>query len=216
VAAAALEAYILLRPSKISAPPPPARGVLRVGKLSFGGDRNAYPLAFTHLEAALNQLGLTLKIHEAALLPGDTDLVYYPLIYLHGRGTASFPEQDLAALRMHLDPGGGTLFADAACRQLVARIFPGNPLVPIPRDDELLSRLIGFDLSTVQYTEAAGGGRTSPQLEGVRINGKWTIVYSKYGIACALEPEHDGKCKGYVHEDASKIGANVLIYSTLP
>ena len=111
-------------------------------------------------EPALHELLPAVKVCEAALLPGDPKLVYYPLLYLHGRGAVSFSEKDLAELTMHLDPGGGTLFADAACgdrafdaglRRLVGRLFPGNTLVPIPGDDELFSTKVGFDLSNSQH-----------------------------------------------------------------
>ena len=132
----------------------------------YDGDWNADPLAFTRLEPALHELLPAVKVHEAALLPGDPKLVYYPLLYLHGRGAVCFSEKDLAELTMHLDPGGGMLFADAACgdrafdaglRRLVGRLFPGNTLVPIPGDDELFSTKVGFDLSNSQRTRAAGG-----------------------------------------------------------
>ncbi len=95
--------------------------------------------------------------------------------------------------------------------------MPNNPLVPIPRDDELYSATkVGFDLSDCQYTRAAGGGKDYPQLEGVKINGHWAIIYSKYDIGCALERHSGLDCKGYNYESALKIAANIVIYSTLP
>jgi hypothetical protein len=68
----------------------------------------------------------------------------------------------------------------------------------------------------VQYTKAAGGGVDFPQLEGVRINGHWAIIYSKYDIGCALERHTGIECKGYTYESALKIAGNIVIYSTLP
>ncbi len=130
----------------------------------------------------------------------------------------------MISLRRHLDPGGGTLFADAACgspafdasfRRLVAELFPNNPMVPIPKDDELLTKVY-FDLKDVQYTKAAGGSKDYPQLEGVKINGHWSIIYSKYDIGCALERHSALDCKGYAYESALRIAANIVIYSTLP
>jgi hypothetical protein len=152
-------------------------------------------------------------------------LIYYPLIYIHGRAAWSFARDDLDSLRQHLEPGGGTLFADAACgspffnssfRRFVADLLPNNPLVPIPPDDELYTTKVGFDLSDVQYTSSAGGSRGFPQLEGVKINGHWSIIYSKYDIGCALERHTGMDCKGYTHESAVKIAANIVIYATLP
>ena len=53
-------------------------------------------------------------------------------------------------------------------------------------------------------------------LEGVRINGHWAIIYSKYDIGCALERHTGIECKGYTYESALKIAGNIVIYSTLP
>ena len=151
-------------------------------------------------------LSFDVVVNHKELLPSDPSLIYYPLIYLHGRAAFSFTKEDLDALRRHIEPGGGTLFADAACgspafdaafRRFVAELLPDNPLVPIPRDDELYSTKVGFDLTDSQYTKAAGGGKDFPQLEGVKINGHWAIIYSKYDIGCALERHSGLDCKGY-------------------
>jgi hypothetical protein len=88
--------------------------------------------------------------------------------------------------------------------------------VPIPADDDLFTAQVGYDLSDVQLTKAAGGERGKPQLEGIKVNGHWAIIYSKYDIGCALEHDQGVNCKGYSHESALKIAANIVIYSTLP
>ena len=94
--------------------------------------------------------------------------------------------------------------------------MPDNPLVPIPHDDELYTSKVGFDLPNVQYTKAAGGGKRFPQLEGVKINGHWAIIYSKYDLGCALERHTGIDCKGYTYESAVRIAGNIVIYSTFP
>jgi hypothetical protein len=117
------------------------------------------------------------------------------------------------------------LFADAACgsaafdasfRRFVAELVPSSRLEPIPENDELYTRKVGFDLSESQYTKAAGGGKGLPQLEGVKINGHWAIIYSRFDIGCALERHTGIDCKGYTYESALRIAGNIVIYSTLP
>src|SRR5262249_34180840 len=98
----------------------------------------------------------------------------------------------------------------------VSELLPNNPLVPIPRTDELFTTKVGADLRNVQYTKAAGGGRDYPQLEGVKLNDHWAIIYSKYDIGCALERHSGLDCKGYTYESALLIAGNIVIYSTLP
>ena len=205
----------------------PKRGALRIAKLMHAGDWNIAPQAIPNLMATLRRppYSFDVVLDQKDLFARDPNLVYYPLIYIHGRASLSFPREDLDALRRHLEPGGGTLFADAACgsavfdasfRRFVSELLPTNPLVPIPREDDLYTLRVGADLSKVQYTKGAGGGIDYPQLEGVRINDRWAIIYSKYDIGCALERHTGIECKGYTYESALKIAGNIVIYSTLP
>jgi hypothetical protein len=202
------------------------RGALQIAKLKHAGDWNVAPLAVPNLMTSIRDtLKLDVVISHKELSPRDPNLVNYPLIYIHGRASLSFAKEELAVLRRHLDPGGGTLFADAACgspafddafRKFVAEMLPDNPLVPIPRDEEIYTKKMGYDLSDVQYSKAAGGGRDLPQLEGVKINGHWAVIYSKYDVGCALERHLGLDCKGYLPESALRIASNVVIYATLP
>jgi hypothetical protein len=206
---------------------PPARNALKIGKLKHAGDWNVAPQAIPNLMDALKKppFRFDVVITQKDLFPRDPDFIYYPLIYIHGRAALSFTKEDLDALRQHLDPGSGTIFADAACgspafdaafRRFVAELLPNNPLVPIPHDDPIYTKQVGADLSDVQYTKGAGGGRDFPQLEGVKINDHWSLIYSKYDIGCALERHTGIECKGYTYESAIRIAGNIVIYSTLP
>ena len=54
---------------------------------------------------------------------------------------------------------------------------------------------------------------TKPLLEGVEIEGRLAVVFSPYDLSCALENQASLECKGYVREDAARIGANILLYA---
>jgi hypothetical protein len=156
---------------------PRKRGALRVARLKHAGDWNLAPRAVPNLMDSLRKppFDFNVMLTQKDLFLRDPALIYYPLIYLHGRGALSFPREDFEALRRHLDPGGGTLFADAHCadpafdasfHRFVAELLPGHKLEPIPRDDELYHLTGGFDLRDCRYTKAAGGDKDFPQLEG--------------------------------------------------
>jgi hypothetical protein len=204
----------------------PRRGALHIAKLRHAGDWNVAPLAVPSLAASLrDRVGFDVVISHKELLPRDPNLVNFPLLYMHGRAAFSFAREDLDALRRHLDPGGGTLVADAACgspafdtsfRKFVAELFPRSALVAIPRDDDIYSEGLGYNLAESQYTKAAGGARDYPALEGVKIDGHWAIIYSRYDIGCALERPQSLDCKGYSHESAQRIATNIANYSTRP
>jgi hypothetical protein len=204
----------------------PPRGALRIAKLKHAGEWDVAPRAIPNLMDALRRppLNFDVVISQRALSPGDPSLVNYPLVYLHGRAAFDL-SADLAILRRHLEPGGGVIFADAACgspafdaafRRFVADLLPGKPLVPIPHDDEIYTQKVGFDLSGVQYSPAAGGHRDFPALEGVKLDGHWAVIYSKYDLGCALDHHQPPECRGYTHESALRIAANIVTYATLP
>jgi hypothetical protein len=206
---------------------PAKRNALQIAKLRHAGDWNVAPLAVPNLMDALRKppLNFDVVIKPKELFPRDPNLKKFPLLYIHGRAAVAFVNEDLEALRRHFEPGQGTLFADAACgspafdaafRQFVAKLFLANAngLVPIPRNDPLMK--IYFDLSKSEYSKAAGGGKDFPQLEGVKVNNRWVIIYSKLDIGCALERHAGLDCKGYTHDSALKIAANIVVYATLP
>jgi len=205
----------------------PERGAFRVAKLKYSGEWNVAPRAIPNLMETLRRppLNFDVTINQKNVSPRDADLIYYPLVYMHGRSAIAIQPQDMEPLRRHLNPGGGTLFADAACgtevfdrsfRQFVKQLLPGKELAPIPRTDPLYSNKVAFDLADCELTAAAGGRRDYPQLEGVQIDDHWAIIYSRYDIGCALEQHSGNDCKGYTHSSATRIAANIVIYSTLP
>jgi hypothetical protein len=223
-----------LPPAKLSEPgyrnltrDTPRRGALRIAKLRHGGEWNVAPLAVPNLASVLRRppFGFDVIIDHYELLPEDPNLVNYPLIYIHGRAAMSFSEGQLTPLRRHLEPGGGTLFADAACgspafdaafREFVRALLPGKPLVPIPPEDAIYTKRVGFDLEDCRLSRSAGGARGRPRLEGIKLDGHWAVIYSRYDIGCALERHAGPDCKGYDNESALRIAANIVVYATRP
>ena len=204
---------------------PPRRGALRIAKLRTAGDWNIAPMAIPNLTTTLrDKLKFDVTINHKELRADDKNLVHYPLIYLHGRAAVAFNDADKEAIRRHLT-GGGVLFADAACgspafdasfRQFAAELFPAVKLEPIAKVDEFFTRKVGYDLSNVQQTPAAGGKVDYPELEGVKVDGRWAVIYSKLDLGCALQKQAGIECKGYTHESALRIATDIVIYATLP
>ena len=172
-----------------------------------------------------------LKQRDLTLL--DPNLFRYSIACMQGRQAFAIARNEQERLRDYLNQGG-VLFADACCgmpafdgsfRDLMAQVFPANPLKRIPPDHELFTSKIGQDLKTVKRRERdldAPGAALSvsvrdvePFLEGIEVNGRYVVVYSKYDISCALQRQSSVACTGYLHEDAVKIGVNVILYALL-
>jgi Domain of unknown function (DUF4159) len=203
------------------------RGTFRLARLRHAGDWNLAPQALPNLSRSIrDKLKFNIVIDQKELFPRDPNLVYYPLLYLHGRTAVEFSEEDKTSLRRHLSPGGGTLFADASggsaefdasFRRLVADLLPGHPLGPIPQTDDLYNKKEGgFNLAHARRTAAAGGEAGFPGLEGVRIDGHWAVIYSRLDIGSALEKPVDIGGKGFTNQSALEIATNVVLDAFTP
>ena len=72
------------------------------------------------------------------------------------------------------------------------------------------------------YARADGKGvdpeyhGVTPALEGIKYNGRWVVIYSKYDLGCALERHQSSDCLGYDPDSAMKIAAAAVLYSLRP
>lgn len=213
-----------------------ARGFLEVAKIRHSGGWDAAPLALRNLLSALNTtIGKGVNTTPRDLTLVDPDIYRYPMLYMHGRYAFSLSEPEADRLRDYL-ANGGVLFADSCCsspqfdksfRAAMAQVLPDKPLERVPVDHLLFSQELGFDLKRVRRRDvigdgaAAGGGggiesavqAVEPYLEGIAVEGRYVVIYSKYDISCALEQQAAVSCPGYVHEDAVKIAVNAVLYA---
>ncbi|HXY36731.1 MAG TPA: DUF4159 domain-containing protein [Planctomycetaceae bacterium] len=218
----------------VGVPSPIERGLLQVAKLRHTGDWDVAPRALHNVLMALNRVsGVPTSTRQKNLLPSDPQLRRYPLAYLHGRSTFEFGKQELENLRKYLK-NGAVLFADSCCgspqfdksfREMVQQLFPDKKLERIPVTHELFSRGIGFDIQRVKRRIPESGNTNDPLdatfkegepfLEGIEINGRYCVIYSKYDLSCALERQASVACAGYDHTDAVRIAVNVIRYALL-
>jgi hypothetical protein len=135
---------------------------------------------------------------------------------------------------MYIEDRGGLLFADSICssraftesfRRAMKETFGDGKLVRIPSNDPIWTDDYGGeDLKTVSRRDPSSGGsgggpvqsivrKVPVELEGIKINERWVVVFSPYDISCALERHESLECHGYVRKDAARIALNVLLYS---
>lgn len=210
------------------------RGFLQVAKLRHTGGWDAAPNAVRNLLVALNSYaGVTANTKVKNITPVDTTLKNYPLIYMHGRNSFTFTKQEQEKLRTQVERGA-MFFADSCCaspqfdksfRELMLQTFPSQKLTRIPATHEIFTSKIAHDLHDVRRREPNGSepGQPfkqttvvgEPYLEGIEIDGRYVVIYSKYDLSCALERQASAACAGYLQEDAVKIAVNVVLYSML-
>jgi hypothetical protein len=217
------------------------RGLLKVAQLHHEGDWQPAPRAVQKLMLYLRdklRLEVVLKPEELSLgekLPDRTPAVMnFKFLYMHGRKDFSLDEMELKNLGAGLR-NGGILFADACCgkkefdtafRRMIEQLFakePSHPkLEPIPLANELFSKeLNGEAITSVRCRRERADGNgpdtefrdVAPYLEGIKLNNRWVVIYSKYDIGCALENHASPDCMGHDNASALKLGAAVVLYA---
>jgi hypothetical protein len=211
----------------------PERGALLIPKLTHGGGSDDAPNAVRNLERYLEkQLEIRIDPKPLLIAPDNERLYDYPLMFLHGRRAFRFSASERKALREYLDRGG-FVFADAICAQVefaesfrkeMQTIYPEAKWQRIPADHAIFtSEYRGFELKTVSLRDPQARGeddklsarivKIEPLLEGLEIDGRYAVILSPYDLSCALENSQSLECKGYVRDDAARIGANIVLYA---
>jgi Domain of unknown function (DUF4159) len=221
------------------------RGYFTIGQVISKTDEKAKwtpaPEAMAKLAQKLRDfVGLDVII-KTDLVPIEIEnrnfpVTRYKFLYMHGRNEFKFQPKDLEKLRFNLE-NGGLLFADACCgkeafdksfRQFIKDLFPSQAgtdakeppqLERIPPDDKLFSKeLNGEALAETQVRLERGKAfkASPPLLEGVKINNRWVVIYSKYDIGCALQQHQAGDCLGYSYASALRVGLAAVLYQLRP
>jgi hypothetical protein len=195
------------------------------------------------LEAAGRELKIRVNAANREVRITDESLFDYHLVFMHGRNSFTLTAPERERLRQYVERGGMILadsicasqaFSDSFRREMAA-IFPKKALEQVPAGDRMLTPAYGgFDLKTVSRRDPeaapAGGSRgpagplratlrkVPPLLQGIKFETfddhfRWGVIFSPYDLSCALEKHDSLECKGYVREDAARIGLNVILYS---
>ncbi len=209
------------------------RSVLRIAQIkTYGTERLATAAIHQLAEHLREKYRLDIALDLSAVDIGNRNLTNFKMLYMHGNKSFQVDDEDLANLRFSLQTGS-VLLADACCgkkefddsfRQFIQKLFPKDKfpkaqLERIPIDDYLLSdKLNGQAIQRVKCrTENVENGKPpeeiAPYLEGIRINDRWVVIYSRYDLGCSIERSKSIACKGYQYEDALRIASAAVLYS---
>ena len=198
---------------------------LAIGQIEHGGRWNPRPRALRRLAWEVAQRtsietgadGVTVRL-------GKPGLHRHPMLYLSGDGgIPPFREEELAALRRHLQYGGFLLVDsadgsdgagfDASVRRELARLLPASPMGRIPREHVLYKSFYLLDHQ---------GGRqiVKPWLEAQVLDGRLAVVYSQNDLAGAWSRGEYGDWEFECspggepqRETAFRLGVNLAMYA---
>ncbi|HEV7226020.1 MAG TPA: DUF4159 domain-containing protein [Pirellulales bacterium] len=209
------------------------RAKIYITQIKHNGGWNAAPGALVNLLRVISrETGLRVSTDQRELALDNPKLFGYQIVFLHGRQAFRLGDAERKQLRMYIERGG-VVIGDAICgseefaksfRAEMAAALPGHPLEAIPANHRMFTTALGgFDLKKVGRREPQPQGEggplktvvreVEPELEGVRFDDRYGVIFSRYDLSCALEKHDSLECLGYTREDAAKIGLNVVLYA---
>lgn len=203
--------------SGLAAPKPDHRFRLARVKYSGGGDwysnRTSLPNLLVQLE---NRLGMKVARDQDVVHLKDTEVFYYPLIYLNGHGNILLSPREVEILRAYLD-AGGMLWADdnygmdPSFRRELAKVYPEKKLVDVPHDHPIYHGMYDFEKGPPKIHEHDG---LAPRGYGIFDQGRLTVFYThESDIGDGLEdPRVHGDPPG-VREQAMQMAIQVVLYA---
>ena len=146
----------------------------------------------------------------------------------HITGTAGFTmsEEKRAELKKFVE-GGGTLLVDAAggatgfatsAEEMLNATFGGGSLKVLPPGHPLYS-ITGKKIDSVRYRRAAFsvlGTLRTPRLQGIEINGRLAVIYSREDLSAGMVGESMEGIVGYEPESVAELMTAIVAYVAGP
>jgi hypothetical protein len=191
---------------------------VRIARVKYGGGGDWYadPSSLPNwLQEFERRTGIKTYPEEKVVTLLDEDLRAYPFLYMTGHGTVRLSNDELEALRRHLE-AGGFLYADdcygmdESFRAMVRQLFPEKQLEELPTDHPIYHAF--YDLPGLPKIHEHNGKR--PQGFGIEYEGRLVLFYSyETDIGDGLEDPTVHNDPAEKRELAMKMAVNVLMYA---
>ena len=182
-----------------------------------GGDWYGNPSSIPNLLNFINEnTSIAVNLEEVKIKLTDSDLYYYPFLYLTGHGNIRFSEDEVGILREYLKKGGflhadDNYGMDKSFRREMKRVFPEKEWVELSYNHEIFHTFYEFPNGLPKIHEHDGKPAQALGLfEGERL-----IVFYTYetDLGDGWEDIEVHKDPQYLHEAALKMGVNIIWFA---
>lgn len=201
----------------------PSRDDFVFAQIEHEGDWDPDPSAVHNLlKHAKENSTLEVKFKREHVQLKDPKTATYPLLYMTGHREFQWTSEEVGRLQRYLK-AGGMLLADACCgrmafdtafRAQIARVLPDAKLEKLPPDHPLYR--CHYEIGQVEYTPRVRedfGEFDSPELEGITLDGRLAVIYSRFDLGNGWEQFPHAYAYGLKDESALQIGTNAIVYA---
>jgi hypothetical protein len=182
-----------------------------------GGDWYGDPSSIPNLLNFIKKnTSIAINLEEKKIRLTDSDLYYYPFLYITGHGNIRFSEDEVGILRKYLKKGGflhadDNYGMDKSFRREMKRVFPEKDWVELSYDHEIFHTFYEFPNGLPKIHEHDG----QPAQAFGLFEGERLIVLYTYesDLGDGWEDIVVHKDPQYLHESALKMGVNIIWFA---
>lgn len=189
---------------------------IQCGNLVYATNRSSVCFADAFLGDVAKQTNLDIGKNFVPVKAESESLFNFPFLVWSGQDSFTLTQKERDNLRKYLTNGGFIVSSpgcsdanwDKSLRRELQLIFPENKLEKIPMTHPLFSTV----LSIPRLTDK--GGKTQ-LVEGMEINGRLVMVYSREGLNDVKNAKGCCCCGGNEIMQAAQVNLNALVYALL-
>ena len=210
--------YIILSIGFIMPKKIQSENLFKISRIHYsgGGDWYADPSSLPNLLNFISQkTDIKVQLEENVVKIGDNKFNENNYYYITGHGNIKLEQKEKNILRskllngafLHADDNYGL---DKSFRKLMKEIFPDKSLVEIPPSHEIFNIFYKFPNGLPKIHEH---NNQRPQALGLFHKGKLIVLYTyESDLGDGWEDVKVHNVPKYKHEDALKMGANIIIH----
>jgi hypothetical protein len=190
---------------------------IQCGSLIYGAAQTSVCFADHFLILARSKTNLKAARTFTPVQLGSDALFNSPFSVWSGAGAFKLSERERKNLRKYLTCGGFIVASpgcsdkewDASLRGELKQVFPETPLQAIPMTHQIFSTVYKVKELTLMH-----GGTPGP-LEGLQINGRLVLAYSREGLNDAEHAKGCCCCGGDQINEGEIVNVNLFAYALL-
>lgn len=186
-------------------------------KYDGGGDWYNDPDAIPNLAVEIKKrTNIKIVEEEKILTLMDSELKFYPILFMTGHGNIKLSEEEAKNLREYLEEGGFLYVDDdygmnEAFQREIKKVFPNSELVELPFDHPIYHIFYNFYNGPPQIHKHYEG---TPKGYGLYHQGRMVIYYTyNSNISDGWTEAHNNP--PHKREQAFKMGVNIILYGLM-
>ena len=196
---------------------PDKEGIVQCANVIYAGVKTSRCFSDAFLTTVQQKTTIVTERRFKPVKLDAPELFVFPFLVMTGEGDFRLRESERTNLKAYLQ-GGGFLLASSGCsskdwetafRREMKGLLPDSPMATI-KPEHAIFRTV-YEIEKLDLAKSSG----TASLEGIEINGKLVLVYSRHGLNDTHNATGCCCCGGNEIRNAQEMNVNIVAYALL-